>query len=354
MNAHALSINQLKYIENLSPDYKSVLDTIVSYAGRYGVVTLSQPTLASMHSLSLRTISTIMKYFRALGLIQVKHRWKTSNETVLGDIFIQPEFRSHLFKLFPQFPTKEKVILSLSLLKSSVAFHFSKIVLRNVLSYVSGYRRPHMKGELITKMRGIALALRERGATLTNEDALALFAFEESLHDKVIQKIKTVQVEHPAAFYFAHIRELAVWEKSPINWQLVEQLRDEGFVLLKEEVKTVKHNVKPTEKKEKVVSHTVQPTEEEDCPTELYDENDSQVTYVRPSFAKATADRATPIKTQKREDRKVPSFAESTCRAVDIDCEKEKELAREILRKNIAENPTANNIFAAMLMGVKV
>lgn len=211
-----------------------------------------------------------------------------------------------------------------------------------------------MDSGLISKMRGIARALRERGATITNEDALALFAFEESLHDRVIQKIKTVQVNHPAAFYFSHIRELAVWEKSKINWQLVEQLRDEGFVLIQDEDKTVKQNVKPTEKKETVVSHTVQPTEEEDCPTELYDENDSQVTYVRPSFAKATADRATPIKTQKREDRKVPSFAESTRRAIDMDSEKEKELAREILRKNIAEDPSANNIFAAMLMGVKV
>ena len=292
------------------PTYKMVLDTIVALAGKYDIVNISQRTLATMHRLSLRTVNTIISHLKTLGLLEVKHRWKSSNETYLSEYFTLPDVRFSMYKLFKSYPTFQGVILSLSLLKSSFAHHYNIRGLYREILYKSPVRRGYMEQSLIEKMRKIALAIRERGAKLSNDDALALFAFEESIHDRVILKMKDAKVDFPAAFYFSQLREISIWEKSKINWQLVEQLRHEKFKLIPD-----------TEPKQV--------------------QNTSKMQIMQ---------KAGTEKIHKRDDRRVLSFAESSRLAREVDVEKEKEGARELIRKQMVENPNYCNPFAAILM----
>lgn len=311
MNNYALSRNKLKYIINLRPDYKAVLDTIVALAGKYDIVNISQKTLSKIHNVSLRTISTIISHLKKLGLLVVKHRWKSSNETYLSEYFTLPDVRASMYKLFKSYPSFQGVILSLSLLKSSFAHHYNIRGLLRFLSYKSPSKRRYIVQSRIDKMRKIALALRERGAKLSNEDALWLFAFDESIHDRVIPKMKDAKIDFPAAFYFSQLRQLAVWEKAKIDNQLVAQLRDENFRLIP----------------------------------------DAEPKQVQNTPKMEILQKAAGEKTHKREDRTVISFAESIRLSRELDVEKEKEEARELIRKQMAENKDYCNPFAAILLG---
>jgi hypothetical protein len=83
------------------------------------------------------------------------------------------------------------------------------------------------------KIRGICLALKKRGAEISNDDALNMTAFNITVLERVITVMRTAKnIQNVKAFFFGLCRKFTTEAGEVIDWQRVQMLTDKKVRLL--------------------------------------------------------------------------------------------------------------------------
>ena len=236
-------------LDSLSYRLLSIID-ICEYFRKKGCCFISQETLARKLGVSRKTINRDIAYLVDVGLLEVQHRFNNSNITSTSHWFRRSEVQNLLPYYFCNFVV---ITLSLSMLSSQGYTSIEKLRFKNPSFYLS----PSSEGVSMGKEAGrtarketkkeesmgvpeashikkVCQALQRRGSTITNDDSLKLLAYQPDVHERASERFKKAQgkIKDPLAYYLFICKDILSQDGRRADWQRVEKLRQEGFVLL--------------------------------------------------------------------------------------------------------------------------
>lgn len=246
------STSAKQIFDSLTYRQRAIID-IVEFFRKKGICKASQETIGEMLGCSRRTINGEISLLKKIGLLEVQHRFNNSNFTSTSHWFRLPEVQHLLPGYFSNFTVtilSASILLS-PLLTSSECFIYKTPSLFPSPSYegvnmgMEGRtdRKEIEKGEKevnvpeASHIKKICQSLQRRGSTITNDDALKLLAYQPDVHERASDRFKKEakgKIKDPLAFYLYLCRDIATNEGRRADWNRVEGLRAEGYVLLEE------------------------------------------------------------------------------------------------------------------------
>lgn len=243
--------------DSLSYRQIRIIDIAEKYR-RKGLCWISQEELGRRLGVRRETINRDIAKLKALGLIEVQHRYNQSNLTSTSHWFRRPEVQNLLPLYFCNF---QVVTLSLSLLASPDHTSIERFIYKSPsypsLSYegvnmgkegrtdrkeIEKEERPPKQDEQVSvpeagHIKKICQSLQRRGSTISNDEALKLLAYQPDVHERASERFKREakgKIRDPFAFYLHLCRDIATNEGRKADWSRVEGLKGEGYVLLEE------------------------------------------------------------------------------------------------------------------------
>ena len=244
-------------LQSLTYLQRSLIDLIQFFRRKKGCY-VSQATMGRILGYSRRTINREIAKLVALGLLEIKHRYNNSNVTTLSGFFSLPHVKKILSKYFSNFEETSPDMGKVRgvCLTSNVSFSYPSILPSEGVPLQGGgetedYNEksleedeavsqptsiPQSNTDEATQVKKICVALQRRGSTVTNDDALKLLAYSPDVHDRASKRFKAnaFTIKDPLAYYLFICKEIVSQDGRRADWQKVNGLREDGFVLLEE------------------------------------------------------------------------------------------------------------------------
>jgi hypothetical protein len=238
-----------------------VLNVVLDASCDLPTIFFTQKTLGAMIGKSYKTAARAINELVAAGLIKKVNRYYQTCIYSINKILLTPLWHKELYHWFRRYPAMI-VPLAISLLFSPVQAKQERcptiisgppVYLVSKRHTAEGYPsckrgmpvspQTEIKKESnnmkqvdplkAKRVRGIALALNNRGAKLSNYEAIGLMAYDDAILDAASSKMRESKgIRNPAAFFFGFCKQRTQETDCLPDWDMVRYMRDNSVRLL--------------------------------------------------------------------------------------------------------------------------